>query len=190
MSFNRTLFDSFVDSLQLRFFKSGELLARQYLKPNGPPPVLLWHNIVPTIMVLEQLRAELDSPVKITCAYRNEAYNNNGNAGRSKLSQHQAYTAIDFQTPGHSVEAVGAKLRGWHDKRWFGSAIPFQRKPVKVAAGAIPFMELPQRSVLNEWSSDHPYEFLFRGFIKVYPAKSSNFVHIDTRGIVAGEDDE
>ncbi len=190
MSFNRTQFDKFIDSLQLRFFTSGELLVRQYKDPNGPPPLTMWHNIVPTIMVLEQLRAELGTPVKIICAYRNEAYNNNANAGRSKLSQHQAYGAIDFQTPGHPVEEIGALLRSWHDKRWFGSAIPFQRKAVKVAAGVIPFYELPQRSVGMGSESTHAYEFLFRGMVKVYPSKSSNFVHVDTRGTINGEDDD
>jgi hypothetical protein len=190
MSFNRTQFDAFVESLQLRFFTSGELLSRQYKKPNGPPPIMLWHNIVPTIMVLEELRAVLDSPVKIICAYRNEAYNDNGNDGRAKLSQHQAYSAIDFQVPGHSVKTVAAMVASWNNARWFGSAIPFERRPAKVSAGAIPFGALPQRCVGNAWASDHPYEFLFKGFVKAYPSASSNFIHIDTRGEMTVDGEE
>lgn len=185
MSFNRTLFDDFVASLGLRYFNSGELLVGRYRPDNGPPPIKLWHNMAPTITIVDALREELGSSVKIVSAYRTEAYNNNGNAGRAKLSQHQAFSALDIQTPGHSVEKIAKLLSSWQNSKWFYCPLDFQRKAEKVKAGNIPFGELPRKwglGPLGVW-------FTFRGFVKPYPSKSSNFVHIDTRG-ETGKDDE
>ncbi len=184
MSFDRQQFDYFVSTLKLRHFTPPELLSRQYVKPNGPPPLTLWQNIVPTIMVLENLRATLNTPIHIICAYRNEQYNNNGNQGRDKRSTHQAYCALDFKAPGQTAAAVWQMLHGWNNTRWFGAAIPFQRKPVYVTAGPIPFGELPIR--YNNKVPYYPYEFLFRGFLKLYP---SGLIHLDTRGLLTGDED-
>ena len=139
-------------------------------------------------MVLEELRATLDSPVKIIRAYRNEAYNNNGNAGRARLSQHRAYSAIDVKVPGQDLEAVGKIFASWNNTRWFGSAVPVQRRAAKVAARLIPFGRVPQCSAYTVWTSDHPEEFSFRGFVKVYPAAGSRFIYIDTRGHSGADD--
>jgi hypothetical protein len=182
MSFNRTLFNEFVATLGLSFFSASELLSQQYVPTNGPPPMRLWHNIVPTILILEEVRRRLGSPVKIVSAYRTEAYNNNGSPGRVALSQHQAYTAIDFQVPGHSVEKIAKELEWWQDSLWFRSPIDFQRKPEKVKAGAIRFGELP-RAVFSKGGGFSHVMFQLRGFIKPYTSKTTNFIHLDTRGI-------
>jgi hypothetical protein len=182
MSFSRTLFDDFVASLNLKYFNATELLVGRYREGNGPPPLRLWHNIAPTITIVDARREELGSSVKIISAYRTEAYNNNGNAGRAKLSQHQAYTALDIQTPGHSVEKVATLLAGWQNTKWFYCPLDFQRKAERVKAGNIPFGELPRKFALGVFG----VWFTFRGYIKAYPSKSSNFVHIDTRGDLAG----
>lgn len=181
MSFNRSQFNVFVDSLQLRYFSASELLSQQYVKDNGPPPLKLWHNIVPTILILDELRHRLGTSVRIVCAYRTEAYNNNGHGGREKLSQHQAYSAIDFQVPGHSVEKIARELDWWQDSYLFRSPIDFQRKATSVKAGNIGFSELP-RSVFSKSGGFSHVMFKFRGFVKPYPAKNDNFIHVDTRG--------
>ncbi len=182
MSFNRTQFNAFVDSLQLQYFTASELLSQQYVTKNGPPPMRLWHNIAPTILILEELRRRLGSPVKIVCAYRTEAYNNNGSPGRAPRSQHQAYSALDFQVPGQSVEAIAKELEWWQDSIWFRSPIDFQRKAEKVAAGPIRFGELP-RAVFTSGGSVSHVMFQLRGYIHAYTSRSTNFIHLDTRGI-------
>lgn len=177
MAFDKAAFESFVTSIGLKHFNADELLVGRYRKNNGPPPLTLWHNIVPTIIVLDALRDEFGASIKIISAYRTEAYNDPANnKGRAPLSQHQAFTAIDFQVSGVKPETVKAKLKAWENDRWFYSALSFQRKAAKISIGNIPFGELPRKfdlGVLGCW-------FVFRGYVKAY---GLSFTHLDTRGI-------
>lgn len=101
MSFDAAKFEASVGSLGLKHFNHKELLTRTNYAKNSPPPAKLWHNIAPTILVLDALREEVGKPIKLISVYRTEAYNDYKNHdGRAPLSQHQAFTAIDFSVSG------------------------------------------------------------------------------------------
>jgi hypothetical protein len=185
MAFNKALFEEFVASLGLNYFNANELLVGRYQPDNGPPPLTIWHNIVPTILILDHLREYTGCGIKLISAYRTEAYNDPAkNKGRAPKSQHQAFTAIDFRVTGMKPDKVVPILRGWENSEWFWSPIDFQRKPVKISIGTIPFGEMPRKvsaGILGCW-------FTFRGFVKPY--MKQNFTHLDTRGLLPGEDDD
>ncbi len=184
MSFNAAKFDAFVESIGLKNFNASELLVGRYRKDNGPPPMTIWDNIVPTIVVLDALRDEFNSSINIISCYRTEAYNDPAkNAGRARLSQHQAFTAIDFKVAGVKPETVKAKLKSWENDRWFYSAYAFERKAVKISYGNIPFGELPRK-----WSAGaFGCWFVFKGYVKSY---GLSFTHLDTRGITGSNSGE
>ena len=107
MAFSKTQFEAFVDSLGLNYFSAKELLVGRYQADNGPPPVTIWHNIVPTILIIDHLREYTGCGIKLISAYRTEAYNDPAkNPGRAPLSQHQAFTAIDFRVTGMKPDKV------------------------------------------------------------------------------------
>lgn len=146
MSFDKTKFEAFVASIGLKHFNADELLVGRYRKDNGPPPIGMWHNIVPTIVVLDALRDEFGASIKIISAYRTEAYNDpEKNKGRAPLSQHQAFTALDFQVSGVKPDTVKARLKSRENDRWFYSALAFERKAVKISRGNSPLGELPRK---------------------------------------------
>lgn len=177
MSFDKSKFEAFVGSIGLKHFTADELLVGRYQPKNGPPPLCMWHNIVPTIVVLDALREELGASIKLISGYRTEAWNDPANnPGRAKLSQHQAFSALDFKVTGVPPATVKAVLKSWENDRWFWSALDFERKPVRISAGNIPFGELPRKfstGLFGCW-------FVFRGYIKAY---GTSFTHLDTRGI-------
>ncbi|HLM67120.1 MAG TPA: D-Ala-D-Ala carboxypeptidase family metallohydrolase [Longimicrobium sp.] len=61
---------------------------------NGDPPSNLWGNVIPTIQILDALRAELGAPIRIISAYRTPAYNRA--IGGALRSYHTTFQAIDF----------------------------------------------------------------------------------------------
>lgn len=63
------------------------------------PPRILWANIVPTLLVLERLRARLNgiqpgAYIIVTSGYR--TYEHNARVGGAPNSQHIKFRAIDF----------------------------------------------------------------------------------------------
>ena len=178
MSFNESAFAAHIGRLGLNHFGYKELLVGRYRALNGPPPLRLWDNIVPTILVVDALRSHLGKSIKLISAYRTEAYNDpSKNAGRAPRSQHQAFSALDIRVTGMAPAAVAKILESWQDKEWFWSPVQFQRKAEKVKAGRIPFGELPRKVKAGPLGCF----FTVRGFVKPYPG--SNFTHIDTRGM-------
>ncbi len=62
---------------------------------NAPPPVHMWHLIVPTIRLLERVREEF-GPTVIVSAYRSPAYNESIEDS-AKDSLHMHNKAVDFK---------------------------------------------------------------------------------------------
>jgi hypothetical protein len=190
MSFDRTAFDARIAQVGLKHISSGELLARISAKnkfgtKNSPPPQRLWDNIIPTALVLDELRAHYGKSITLISGYRSEAYNQaakskddaDGYHGRAKTSQHMAFSAFDFRISGVACTETAALLQQWEDEgKMFYSPVDFARKAEKVDAGNIPFGELPRTWRLG-WFG---VWFSFAGYIKAYP--SDNFTHLDTRG--------
>jgi hypothetical protein len=108
---------AFIDRLQLRHFKGAEITAYATRKrgrvSNALPHESLWPNIVPTLIVADELREMLDVPLTITSAYRSPAYN--AAVGGEPNSFHMRFMALDLIPQGATPRALAAaakRLRG------------------------------------------------------------------------------
>jgi len=61
---------------------------------NVDPPKALWANVIPLARLLNQLRAGLGAPVRLTSIYRGPVYNTA--IGGASTSQHMKFKAADF----------------------------------------------------------------------------------------------
>jgi hypothetical protein len=106
--------EAFIDRLGLRHFKGKELTpywsrTRGGVK-NSVPHESLWPNIVPTLIVLDEMRERLGK--QITSTYRNPAYNRA--VGGEPMSFHMNFQAADVQSPAGAaaLAKVARSLRG------------------------------------------------------------------------------
>ncbi len=122
---HRAAFESFHAGLGLRHFSAAELLVlgAGHGNPqspgfglNGYAPPDLWPNIVPAIRALDELRARLGRPVRITSAFRTDAYNATL-PGAATESHHRNFRALDFGVDGISPSEAGNALRWLRDER-------------------------------------------------------------------------
>ena len=110
-------YSDFIDGLNLRHFKGSEFIA--YARRTnaggkaGVPPKTKWKNIVPTLQVLDQLRAHFGKSISLTSIYRAAGYNRA--CGGAAMSQHKEFTACDIQVSGKSPGRVFATLLEWRD---------------------------------------------------------------------------
>lgn len=171
-SSNADDFTSFVRSLKLRHFTAAELLVGTERIRNGVgnsfPPRELWHNIAPTIIVLDELRHRLGSPININSGYRNPAYNAQleGAAGRS---QHMDFRALDFTTPAISISDLANRA---YELRGLRFHIP--TTGLELLKKNSPFYF----DGLDLEESGGETLFTWRGGIGEY----TTFIHIDCRG--------
>lgn len=171
-------FAQYFDRFGIRHFAAREFLVSTNRPGNTLPPEFMWPNIVPTALVLDELRAHFDSPIVVTSCYRAPDYNRQ--VGGTPRSNHQAFTAADFGVAGVSPAEVAEFLRSWRG-RWFRAPERIPRVPVEVPvddpdadgdARKIPFAEL-------EWrESDGVVEFQLAAAVGEY----ARFTHLDTRG--------
>lgn len=176
-------FENFVSTLNLGHFQPNELMvATENVRNNvrnTEPPQALWGNIVPTILILDRLREFLEVPVHLKSVYRAPDYNATIKKAAPR-SLHQAFAAADIWV-GRSTDnrvtpqTISEILRLWRNQ-WFQSPVPIETAPVEVPRGWTP------HAPLNVREADGIHEFEFQGGIFRY----DNFVHIDTRGINAG----
>jgi hypothetical protein len=184
VGFDEGKFEGFIQNLCLANSWHKDLLVGRNLKLNTPPPERLWHNIVPTIIVIDALREHYGAPIKIISCYRSEAYNDpvaSGNSGRAQFSTHQAFSACDFKVDGIKPHDVKALLQGWECSKWFWSAISFNRVTETLSANngnhKIKMGPMPK---VHDAGGLPGVEFQFRGYIKSY---GTSFTHLDTRGM-------
>lgn len=103
--------DDFLKSNGINHFSAREI-APAGRERNGVklkfPPRKLWFHIVPTLLILEELRAAFgDRPVFVHSGYRDESYN--AAVGGVKFSKHVLFNAIDF-----SIKKISNKeLANW-----------------------------------------------------------------------------
>lgn len=76
---------------------------------NGSPPAEIWWHIIPTLKLLDRVRAEMGVPFIVTSGYRGWDYNRA--VGGAENSQHCHFRAIDFWTRDFGAEEVAAKIR-------------------------------------------------------------------------------
>ena len=171
-------FKAFIASLELEHFSYHEILTGIFKKRRGivnaPPPKEIWHNIGPSILVLDELRKFFDVPVTINSVYRSPEYN--PLIGGASRSQHMGFVAIDINVRGVTPTAVADQLLAWQDQdKWFDTPIKLTPVDVKVPAGKIPRTDLATREV------DGKVQFQYKGGVGYY----TTFTHMDTRGIRA-----
>lgn len=171
MAGTRAQFNAFVGKLGLQHFSSDELLVKVGSMPGRPtnprPDKQLWPNLVPTILVLDALRAELGRPITLLSVYRAPEYNKA--VGGVEKSQHQDFRAIDFRCSGRSPSQMAEVLRSWRG-RPFASPVP-----LKLVGKLAPL----DTDGLKVNQTAQGLAFVFAGGIGVY----NTFVHLDSRGI-------
>ena len=114
--------EKLIDEQGFRFFKGRELTEYWSRYRNGVtnsvPPKSLWKNIIPTLRVLDNLRAKLGASITINSTYRSPEYNRA--IGGAPSSLHMAFKAIDFTcakgTPKQWAEEL-TKMRNSGDFR-------------------------------------------------------------------------
>jgi len=205
---------AFIESLNLRHFSASEVtagLGRRIIVPadppdipradgrNGEPPAEIWHNIAPTLIVLDEIRERVGASVNITNTYRSPEYNNanyirskadkvkaaraqgktlsfeDANSGVGRLSQHMIFRAIDFKVgDGKRGEAftIAKSLRGvkFTLPRPLRMANPQVKKVGYVGGKTVGFYPGGLRMTDDS--------FVFHGGLGLY----STFIHIDCRG--------
>ena len=124
MSALQSEYETWLANLQLRHFAPAEVTNYGKAGRNGVtnslPAKELWINIVRPLWVLDQLRAHIDKPIRLTSLYRSPEYNRKGVNG-STNSFHTKNAAIDFQVIGMSPGHVFDKLnRMRHAGSWTG----------------------------------------------------------------------
>ncbi|MDP5172655.1 MAG: D-Ala-D-Ala carboxypeptidase family metallohydrolase [Bacteroidia bacterium] len=169
-------FKEFFSSLGLKYFAYYEILTGLGRVNSGVtnegPPKEIWHNIGPTVIVLDNLREHFGVPITINSAYRSPKYN--PLIGGAKTSQHMGFVAIDINVRGIHPTVVADQLLAWQAQdKWFSSPIELKPVDVRVPAGTVPRTDLKTRV------KDGKFEFLYKGGVGYY----STFTHMDTRGV-------
>ncbi|MCX7109013.1 MAG: D-Ala-D-Ala carboxypeptidase family metallohydrolase [Proteobacteria bacterium] len=165
-------FSSFIRSLRLRHFTAAELLVGTERVRNGVsnsfPPRELWHNIAPTVIVLDELRQRLGGAVNLNSGYRNPLYNAqlDGAAGRS---QHMDFRALDFTTNATTMGDLADRaleLRGLRFRIPI-TGLDFLQKHAPFDIDGLDLAQVGGETL-----------FTWHGGVGEY----TNFVHIDCRG--------
>lgn len=108
-------FSQWFDRQGFKYFKAHELTwyfskVRNGVK-NQEPPRELWNNIIPTLRILDELRAHFGKPVNINSTYRALPYNRALKSPDGSL--HVKFKAVDFTVSGVSPTTVFSTLSKW-----------------------------------------------------------------------------
>jgi len=106
----------------IRHFSADEFtsyfnVTRRGVK-NAEPPRAIWTNILPTLKVVDDLRAHLGRSIIILSSYRSPAYNARID-GAARKSYHMSFIALDITVAGHSPSTVFSILKKWRDEGKF-----------------------------------------------------------------------
>lgn len=113
-------FEQFIDRLGLEHFRGAEFTpywsrTRGGVR-NAVPPEALWPHIVPTLVVLDELRDALGGAIDLVSTYRRPAYN--AAVGGEPHSFHMQFRAIDFSSGVGSPPRWAALLRKMRGKKF------------------------------------------------------------------------
>lgn len=111
-------FAEFFEPLGIKHFTAEEFISYFHTRrrgvTNSAPPREMWGNIVPTIKLVDRLRAHLSKPIVILSSYRSPAYNAAIDGAATK-SYHMQFRALDIAAAGHTPRQVFDQLRLWRD---------------------------------------------------------------------------
>lgn len=118
---HRDDYRAFLAGLRLRHFSPEEVISYADQVRGGVrndlPDRQLWDNLVPTLWVVDQLRAYLGAPITLTSIYRAPDYNRQ--VGGATGSMHLQNRAIDFQVAGVSPTEAFNRLKKMRDAGTF-----------------------------------------------------------------------
>lgn len=110
----------FIDRLGLRHFKGREFTpywdSKRGKVKNTVPPSPLWPRIVPTLIVLDEVRERLGYAIRLTSTYRKPAYN--AAVGGEPNSFHMRFMAVDWQGRHGSPPMWAACVKSLRGKRF------------------------------------------------------------------------
>ncbi len=108
-------FKDWFDSQCIKHFGAGEFksyfAAQRRGVKNSQPPRKLWKNILPTLRIVDDLRASFGKPCRILSSYRSPDYNRA--VGGATHSQHLEFNALDIAFDGVSPRQVYERLLEW-----------------------------------------------------------------------------
>ncbi|MGI9423682.1 MAG: YcbK family protein, partial [Hyphomicrobiaceae bacterium] len=115
--FDHAAFAAFINGLGLQYFQPAEFLqlgasnrpGGRCAGRNSLPPRNLWNNLARTARMLDAIRADLGSPIRILSGYRSERYNSC--IGGASRSRHKTFRAIDWTCTSGSVSSWRAAAR-------------------------------------------------------------------------------
>ena len=108
-------FNDWFAAQRFRHFGAGEFTSYFARERNGvknsPPPKRLWKNLVPTLRVVDELRASFGKPCRILSSYRSPDYNRA--VGGAAASLHMGFRALDIAFDGVDAKRVYGRLVEW-----------------------------------------------------------------------------
>lgn len=165
-------FAALINGLGLRHFTADEILAPTFNTnagvANSRPPQNLWQNILPTILVLDEIRDRAGVPISLNSTYRSKTYNATL-SGAAPKSQHLDFRAIDFHSSRMSPSKLAKIAQGMR-----GKSFTMPIAALKLVANQAPLFA----SKLKIKSAKGKTTLEFHGGIQDY----NSFVHIDCRG--------
>ena len=120
-------FKDWFDSQGIKHFGAGEFesyfAAQRRGVKNSQPPRKLWKNILPTLRIIDDLRASFGKPCRILSSYRSPEYNRS--VGGASLSQHLEFNALDIAFDGVSAKRVYELLLEWRKEGRFTGGLGY-----------------------------------------------------------------
>ena len=111
---NQSLTDWF-NAQGIRHFSAAEFTryfaAQRNGVKNSPPAQAIWKRILPTLRIVDELRASFGKPCRILSSYRSPAYNKV--VGGAPMSLHLGFNALDIAFDGVSPQQVYDRLIEW-----------------------------------------------------------------------------
>jgi hypothetical protein len=90
--------DAYIKAHGVSHFSAREILTLRRLGETvKAPPSSKWPNIIPALLIAENIRAELGCPLIVGNGYRPEPFNSR--VGGAKNSQHLHFRALDLDLP-------------------------------------------------------------------------------------------
>ena len=108
-------FTDWFNAQGIRHFSAAEFTryfaAQRNGVKNSQPAQAIWKRILPTLRVVDELRASFGKPCRILSSYRSPAYNKA--VGGDPLSLHLGFNALDIAFDGVSPRQVYDRLVEW-----------------------------------------------------------------------------
>lgn len=115
-------FADYFDTLGIKHFNAEEFTEYFHVHrrgvTNSEPPREMWGNIVPTIRIVDALRAHWGKSIVLLSSYRSPAYNRAIGDAAPK-SFHMQFKALDIAVSGKTPRQVFDQLSKWRDEGRF-----------------------------------------------------------------------